>query len=347
MKIGYVAKGFTPEHMTVINRANEILTKYGDQGFVLTLRQLYYRFVVAGYIKNELRSYKRLGGIVADARLAGLMDWDMIEDRTRWLAELEHFEHEQQVFDKAWQEFEMDMWVNQPYRPEVWIEKDALVGMIKPVCQEHDVPYFSCRGYTSLSEMWRASLRLRRHAVNGQTPYIIHFGDHDPSGIDMSRDIEHRLRSTFMTDFKFHRVALMLSQIEELRPPPNPAKISDSRYQAYVAKYGDESWELDALEPDMFRSTIVNELAKLRDVKKWQKMVKIRDGKKTQIKKVALSWENYETSLKKYQEAEWASRDKITDLAEQNAELREKLAAESDRIRKMVARAKSKRRKKK
>lgn len=270
-KLCYVNKRFSAGHQNTIKRANAILEEYVAQGFTLTLRQLYYQFVARGFIPNSQKSYKRLGGIIGDARLAGKIDWDHLEDRTRNLSSLEHFEGPEHALKKLAAWYHVDFWAKQKVRPEVWIEKDALVGVIQGVCQENDVPYFSCRGYTSLSEMWGASMRLRRWIKAGQTPFIIHFGDHDPSGIDMSRDILSRLRDTFLSDCRFKRVALTMAQVEEYNPPPNPAKVTDSRFKKYRDKYGDESWELDALDPPKFRQLIEDQLATVRDDSQWKK----------------------------------------------------------------------------
>lgn len=151
-KIEYVRKKFDEASPYLIGHSSRILEAYAAQGFVLTLRQLYYQFVAKALLPNNVKSYKKLGDVVGDGRLAGLLDWSHLEDRTRNLATLQHFDGPQDALDKPASWYRVDMWANQEYRPEVWIEKDALVGVIRGVCQENDVPYFSCRGYTSLSE---------------------------------------------------------------------------------------------------------------------------------------------------------------------------------------------------
>jgi hypothetical protein len=292
-KICYIPKRFNAGHRSMIDRANVILEEYSGQGLVLTLRQLYYQFVSRGFIANNVKSYKRLGSIVGDARLGGRIDWELIEDRGRSLKSLTHFNNPQDALDQLSGWYHIDMWSNQKWRPEVWIEKDALSGVIAGVCQENDVPYFPCKGYTSLSEMWRASLRLREYTKNGQQPYIIHLGDHDPSGIDMSRDILDRLQQTFMARCEFKRIALNMDQIEAYEPPPNPAKVTDSRYKSYVDKFGHESWELDALEPSQFKDLIEGELRGLRDDAQWDLDAKRKAKCKSQIEDVAGNWEEY------------------------------------------------------
>lgn len=226
MKYTFLVQKLNKSSLKVIGQSNTILEEYSKQGFVLTLRQLYYQFVSRDFIPNNLKAYKRLGEIVGNGRLCGMIDWNLIEDRTRNLTILERFNGPSHALLDLYRRYHVDLWRNQEWRPEVWIEKDALSGVIEGVCFENDIPFFSCRGYTSLSEMYRASLRIRNYADCGYKPYIIHFGDHDPSGMDMSRDIVDRVKKTFMADFQFKRVALNMDQIEEYEPPPNPAKLA-------------------------------------------------------------------------------------------------------------------------
>lgn len=323
-KICYVPKTFTAAHTRIINTANEILENYRELGISVTLRTLYYRFVARGLIPNDQKEYKRLGEIIGDARLAGRIDWELLEDKTRNLATLEHFDGPQDALDKLASWYHVDMWADQQWRVEAWIEKDAQAGTIHNVCVENDIPYFSCRGYTSLSEMWRASMRLRQHIKDGYTPYIIHFGDHDPSGIDMSRDITERLGRTFMADCQFVRVALNMDQIEEYKPPPNPTKVQDPRAKTYIATYGDDSWELDALEPLKFRELIEDELTKLRDQPKWDAAVVEKQRVKEQIEEVAADWETIGTSKRRLETLERELAKAKADLAKQKKPTKKK-----------------------
>lgn len=267
-KIKYKRINLGADKLDIIEKANAIITEYQAQGFELTLRQLYYQFVARDYIPNKQSEYKRLGDIINDARLAGLVDWLAIIDRTRNLQSLSHWRDESSIVRAVSEQFQMDLWADQTYRPEVWIEKDALVGVIEDVCQEFDVPYFSCRGYTSQSELWAGAMRLLKHRKNGQTPIILHFGDHDPSGIDMTRDITDRLE-LFMGGMEVRRLALNMNQVEQYHPPPNPAKLTDSRVGAYLREFGSDSWELDALEPAVIAGLIRNEIESLINDNEW------------------------------------------------------------------------------
>ncbi len=271
-KIAYVSKNFRKTTLDQIATANAIIEEYVAQGFDLTLRQLYYQMVARGYIENSQRSYKNFGNVVDDGRLAGLIDWDRIIDRTRNLRQNGHFRDPAHIMTAAVASYQIDKWARQPNRVEVWVEKDALIGVVERICSRLDVPYFACRGYTSQSEMWGAAQRLMKWRRQGQTPVILHLGDHDPSGIDMTRDIIDRL-TLFAGGMKVDRLALNWDQVEQYNPPPNPAKLEDSRAEAYVARFGLESWELDALDPTTIADLIEAAVEQFRDSDLWAEAV--------------------------------------------------------------------------
>lgn len=268
-KIQYVSKNFSDKTMLRIKEANIIIDEYMEQGYTLTLRQLYYQFVSRDLIPNKQTEYKKLGVVVSDARLAGLIDWNAIEDRTRNVRALSHWESPSEIVDACASQFRVDMWKKQVCRPVVWIEKDALVGVIEGVCNRYDVPYFSCRGYTSQSEMWKAAMNFETQMDSGQRPILLHLGDHDPSGLDMTDDIIKRLE-TFMGGIEVRRLALNQEQVKKYNPPPNPAKMTDSRFADYMAKFGSESWELDALEPSVMSDLIEKEVKSLISKREWE-----------------------------------------------------------------------------
>lgn len=301
-KICYVEKKFRSASLEKIWQAEEICEEYAAQGLPLTLRQLYYQFVARGLIENSQKSYDNLGSLINDARLAGYIDWHHLEDRTRNVRSLSHWGSPADILDSAAASFRVDMWERQPNYCEVWIEKDALVGVIERACTENDVSYFSCRGYTSQSEVWQAAQRIRektggRWSDGQKLVTIIHLGDHDPSGIDMTRDIGDRLEMFVAYDDggwesgydppTIRRIALNSNQVEAYQPPPNPAKLSDSRATGYVAKHGYESWELDALSPTVIDGLIRTEIEKLRDPVIWQEDFERMEAGKAAIREMA------------------------------------------------------------
>lgn len=292
-KICYVEKNFRSESLSLINQINEVIEEYEAQGYSLTLRQCYYQLVARAIIPNNERSYKNTGNLINDARLAGLIDWHAIEDRTRNLQRLSHWDSPKSIIDSASYQYRKDIWENQEYYVEVWVEKEALANVVGRVANELDVPYFCCRGYVSQSEMWSAAQRFRSKQEDGKDVVLIHLGDHDPSGIDMSRDIEERLVmfgvDTFM--FNFRRIALNMEQIEEFAPPPNPAKLTDSRCGAYISRYGDESWELDALEPRVIHDLITNNVTEFWDIDEVKRVRDLVANEKRVMESVANDWD--------------------------------------------------------
>lgn len=293
-KICYKEINFRQTSIHLINLINEVIDEYSTMGYELTLRQAYYQLVARGYIPNNERSYKNIGNLINDGRLAGLIDWKAITDRTRNLRRNNHFENPSDVISAAEYSYLLDKWEDQPNYVEVWVEKDALVDIVGQASRSIDTPYFSCRGYTSQSEMWTAAQRFIRQNRYRENCFIIHLGDHDPSGIDMTRDIQERLWM-FGANVEVKRVALTMEQIEAYNPPPNPAKITDSRASQYIRKYGYESWELDALEPQMLNELITNEVTALRDDSLYYQVCEREKKEKRELQMIR---DNYDTAVK-------------------------------------------------
>lgn len=263
-KIAYKDIKFQAKTLNLIQLINSIVEEYHRQGYDLTLRQVYYQLVARGYIPNNERSYKNLGNVLNDGRLAGLIDWNSIVDRTRNLRRNSHWNSPKEIIESAAYQFALDKWKNQPNYVEVWVEKDALVGVVGQICNSLDVPYFSCRGYVSQSEMWTAAQRFIRENKMRESCTILHLGDHDPSGIDMTRDIQERM-SMFGASVDVKRIALTMTQVELYNPPPNPTKLTDARASGYLSTYGEECWELDALDPSVMSELISTHVGELRD----------------------------------------------------------------------------------
>jgi hypothetical protein len=273
--ICYVPKKFGPERSRLIDLANGVIADYEGTGLTLTLRQLYYQLVARGHIPNNLQSYDRLGSTINDARLAGLVSWHAIEDRTRNLITPPHWENPAAILSAARHGYAIDKWENQPCHIEVWVEKEALAGVVAQIAKPLDISHFACRGYVSQSEVWEAGQRFKRlRDEHGKQCIVLHLGDHDPSGIDMTRDNLDRLEMLSEGPVIVERLALNMGQIEQYDPPPNPAKMSDSRASDYVARYGSESWELDALEPTVIQALITKAVEYYRVQALWEEALK-------------------------------------------------------------------------
>lgn len=193
MKIAYKSWNPKPETQAIVETADRIIREYQAAGYVLTLRQLYYQFVARDIIENSERSYKNLGTAITNARMAGMIDWEAIEDRNREHHSFWSRENILVPIKGLPSLIRFDRWARQPVYIEVWVEKEALGNVVARACDPYFVPYMSCKGYLSASEAWRAGMRFSEQIDYGKECLLIHLGDHDPSGIDMTRDNQDRL----------------------------------------------------------------------------------------------------------------------------------------------------------
>lgn len=308
---------------SLISTARQIANDWSRQGYDLTLRQLYYQFVAHHGLPNNDKSYKRLGDVINKARLAGLFDWNLLVDRTRYPQLPSFWSSPTEILRSAARGYNTDKRADQPVHVEVWVEKEALAQIASTATARHDVPSFSCRGYTSASAMWRGAQRLGEELRKGKAVRIIHLGDHDPSGIDMTRDITDRLERFITMDwlhdmmsvtkanwfdiyahmqatllqpayepFKVERIALNMDQIEEYEPPPNPAKVSDSRAAEYISTYGTDSWELDALAPDVLVAMIRERIEHYTDDELLAAQQEREDGERAALDTLIDRWDD-------------------------------------------------------
>lgn len=279
MKESFKEVNFKQESLTRIEACNAIIEDYQGQGLRLTLRQLYYQLVTRNIITNVERSYKNLSSLVTDARMAGLMDWNAIEDRVRQPDVPQEFTDLGHLVRAAVSSYRLPRWEGQDNYVELWVEKDALAGVLAPIASEYHVTLMVNRGYSSASAMYESAQRFLEHATT-QDLVLVYLGDHDPSGEDMVRDVRERL-STFGAEVDVRKIALTMTQVRRYRPPPNPAKLTDPRAAAYVQAHGTSSWEVDALPPNVLAQIIRAELSSLVD----QEMVDAVIAKENKDKK--------------------------------------------------------------
>ena len=222
---------------------------------MLTLRALHYQLVSIG-MTNSIRHYKRVVNAMIDARWDGLVDFDTFSDHDRSMIGKTQSEEtdlltsvdEAKDSIKGWMEcYFKNPWENQPYYPEVFIEKKALQGVFESVCRKHRVALGACKGYPSLTFLNEATQRFIEAEENGRTPVILYFGDYDPSGEDIPRSIEENVKKLGCESIEVRRFALMENQVLAWRLPPAPAKETDSRTANWD---GLGQVELDAVKPE-------------------------------------------------------------------------------------------------
>jgi len=273
----------------LIENANRIITDYESQGFKLTLRQLYYQFVQENLFANVKANYDKLGDAISRGRMAGIVSWDAIEDKHRSSSlPDETMDDVSSALDRAQWFIDVNHWDNQECYVEVWVEKDALGNVIERACEKYNVPHMACKGYLSTSMAWEAGQRFEEKIDEGKRCVVIHLGDHDASGIDMSRDNQDRLNLFSRSmDVELKRIALNMNQVEKYNPPPNPAKQTDPRAKDYIKRFGDISWELDALKPKVIVDMITREVEKYIDIDVFNDAQERKEKLRGQVRKLA------------------------------------------------------------
>lgn len=289
----FIPKKFTKAHEWVIKQANKIIVEYLEAGYTLTLRQIHYQFVARDLYENTQANYKRLGNILDAARKAGLVDWDAIEDRTRILRRVPVWDSPEKALERIRNQFKLDPWDEQPKlrRIEVWVEKDAAVGIVQPTCDALRVPYFSCRGYSSSSGLYEAGKRLAAYHAAGYETIVLYLGDHDPSGVQMTEVSQERVDMYARHEIDFRRIALTIPQVEEHNPPPNFVKETDSRTKWYIDRFETEDcWELDALSPRTVDEIIRGQIEPLIDKEAWDKTMADEEAHRATLSEIISDW---------------------------------------------------------
>lgn len=281
----FIAKRFSLEATERIDTSIRIIETYTEMGLRLTLRQLFYQHVAHHGLPNSEKSYKGLGKLISDARLAGLIDWEAIEDRGRQPDVPAQWESIESLVDIASRQFRLPRWASQNIYVELWVEKQALAGVLEPVAHKHHVTLMVNKGYSSQSAMYASAERIREQGKDECV--VLYLGDHDPSGEDMVRDIRERLAMFLRDDvaLEVYKVALTLFQIRQYDPPPNPAKITDPRAAAYIQKFGDESWEVDALDPPVLVALIESAIRQHIDSEALEDVLEDERAQKDKLKK--------------------------------------------------------------
>jgi len=254
------SKVFRSTTQKTLGQATEIIAEYQEMDIGITLRQLYYRLVAKNLIKNKRNNYKRLSEILTDARYCGIVDWDAIVDRVRIPYRHSQFKDIHELVDAAKNAYRLDRWADQRYYVELATEKDAIASLLQPIVDKYHIYLNVNRGYNSCTAMYDMGKRFLYHRNRGKLPVLLYLGDHDPSGLDMVRDIDTRLKE-FGSAVDVRAIALTLDQVSKYNLPPNYAKLNDSRSGwdkktktirpgSYLDLYGWESWEVDAIPPD-------------------------------------------------------------------------------------------------
>lgn len=274
MKEQFEDHNFRGKTLAKIEQANAIIDEYMADRIKLSLRQLYYQFVARNLMANKQANYKSLGALLSKARLGGYVDWDAFEDRGRHFETPHWWSSPEDAMHAISSQYQEPLWDRQPRFVVVLVEKDALLGVVTAICEELRVPYMSCRGHMSQTEMYTLGKLLADKIAEGYEPHIIYAGDLDPSGWHMSHDVLRRLSLFAGQEIDVNRIALNMDQVRALKLPPNPAKEQDARYAAYVREFGTrECWETDAINPRTLTQMIRDAVMAVVDADLWNEDV--------------------------------------------------------------------------
>jgi len=240
-----------------------------------------YQCITRNIIPNTERSYKNLAKLVSEGRLAGMLDWGAIEDRIRQPWSPSEFASLKSLAEAALRSYRLPRWEGQDNYVELWVEKDALAGVLRPLASRFHATMCVNRGYSSQSAMYEAAGRF--NSWQDKERVLLYLGDHDPSGEDMVRDIRDRMHMFGVENLEVRKLALTREQITQYNPPPNPAKQSDPRADAYRAEHGDSSWEVDALPPEVLSQIITDVFEELIDREKMDAVVAREERDKKEL----------------------------------------------------------------
>ena len=227
----------------MIEECNFVLDKYAKCSIGLTVRQLYYRLVANHVFRNTKRDYDNFARTLTNARLAGLVDWDMIEDPTRSVQARPLYDGPKHALKCLADSYSEDLWIDQGTRVVVAVEKETLLGIAGQVCGQYSVPIMHTRGYPSATSM-RAFVKQHIMAARQQNCVVLLLADHDPIGIDLERDLQERIQLFGGTKtVAVQRVAL---DAEQVRWWEVPSMYDES-----------DSYELEAVDPIMLEDELL------------------------------------------------------------------------------------------
>lgn len=238
-------------HLRTQDLWKAIKQEFDEQQPPMTVRQMFYRMSSGGHVEKTENGYRQVQRCLLEMRRKRAIPYSYIADNTRWVRQTTSYRDLADAAGRWQSNYRRDLWASQPVHIEIWLEKDALAGVLFDVTGEYNVPLYVTRGYSSETFLYEAAENLKAFRKN---IYIYHFGDFDPSGRDAARDIAAKLAG-FGAQFQFVEAAVVERQVREMNLPTRPTKKSDARAKSWI---GGESVELDAIPPATLRQMVRN-----------------------------------------------------------------------------------------
>lgn len=257
-----------------IGRIKAAITTVTNEYRRMTVRQVYYQLVTRGVIDKTEQEYSTVCRLSAEMRRDGSLPYTKLADSTRWQRKPETYSGLAQLLAITHETYRRAIWDDQDAYVEIWLEKEALAGVLWDVTQKWDVPLMVARGYPSLSYLHSAATAMK---AQGKPSFLYYFGDHDPSGRDIDRFIEQQIREMAPdVDLHFERVGVTEEQIEELSLTTRPTKKSDSRSKSFKG----ESVEVDAIDPDLLCEICADCIRQHIDQGSYYRMQEVEDAER-------------------------------------------------------------------
>ena len=233
----------------------------------MTVRQVFYRLVANGIIDKTESEYKNsVVRLLANMRRSRIIPFNWIADSTRWMRKPQTYPSVEEALRQTAVIYRRSLWDHNPHYVEIWLEKEALAGVLYEETEAWDVPLMVTRGYPSLTYLYEAA-----EVINGydRATYLYYFGDHDPSGVDITRVVEREIQGFAPdTEIRFHRVAVIPQQIKDWDLPTRPTKQTDSRSK----RFSGESVEVDAIPPKILRELVRQAIVRHLDLDEIEKL---------------------------------------------------------------------------
>jgi hypothetical protein len=269
-----------------MSELRETIFEAVQQDKPMTVRQVFYRLTTMGVISKTENQYKNtVERLLVDMRKKRELPYAWIADSTRWVRQPDTHNSIQDALEWGAKNYRRSLWSQGPAYVEIWLEKEALAGVLYDVTDEWDVPLYVTRGYSSLSFLHTSgqSIQGRKYPT-----YLYYFGDHDPSGVDIPRVVERGIRE-FSGDSEVHfeRVAVTEGQIEEWGLPTRPTKKTDSRSKNFQG----ESVEVDAIPPDHLRELCRGVIEQHLPIDERDRVLEMEAAERDSFKEVARYWQ--------------------------------------------------------
>ncbi len=252
----------------------------------MTVRQVFYQATVRALVpKDEAKGYRVVQRRLVTLREAGVIPYSWITDNIRLVRRLNRWEDKQAFAQEAAMLYRRDYWSRSEARVEVWLEKDALAGVLFPVVvQEWGLELFVTRGFASVSYLQSAAEDSR---ADGRAVFVYVLTDLDPSGVDIARTIAQELpRRAHPVPVTVSRLAVTPEQVERLELPSRPNKKSDTRAKRFEARYGTDSVELDAIPPGLLRQMVSDAIARHAEPEELARLKRVERLERESLAKV-------------------------------------------------------------